>query len=627
MIDELEVEAGPLARWQVHWCDPRREVSWYAADPVLAGLPTLAEWAHAGTQLGQPVLLRADGWSVPEVNGFFASARMRNASTGTRRKYAFAVAVWLGFLDAAGRAWHDANAEDVAGFKFWRMTDEANVRRVAGGTVLDDLIAISAFYRWAGSRFGVSDPVARRQVPGPDPGTSTESFEASPHLVRSKDVKWLDPAGYARWVDVGLRGLDLRGREIDGWRGRNSQRDCAFVDGLYGTGLRLSEWASVLRLELPADDETRTYYTCQLAEACAKGGRGRRFWMPRSVLVDDVLTALRECADRGNEAAAMRLADLLVEQGRADEALVTLRDSAGRGYWAAAGRLVEQGHVEEALTILRAGVDARLAQGAPPVSVRKAIRTRQQITRLGDGRGQPTWWLADILVEQGRVQEALTTLRDYADRDAWAAERLADLLVEQGRIEEALTALRFHADRGDQKAMIRLVTLLAERGRIEEALSFLHPHAKRGEEKAIVALADLLIEQGDIEEALTVLRAHTGRGKLFLEEVAIHLARVLAWQGRTPELRVRADNGDWHAAEELAGLLIEQGDNVGALTVLRAHAYQSPQSALLLAELLIEQGDVPQALALLRAHADYGDSDAVWRLTELLAQQRPPASG
>ncbi|MER5967501.1 site-specific integrase [Streptomyces sp. NPDC002057] len=231
-------------------------MSWYAADPVLAGLPTLAEWAHAhGTQLGQPVLLRADGWSVPEVNGFFASARMRNASTGTRRKYAFAVAVWLGFLDAAGRAWHDADEEDVAGFKFWRMTDEANVRRVAGGTVLDDLIAISAFYRWAGSRFGVGDPVTRRQVSGPAPGTVTESFEAGPHLVRGKDVKWLDPAGYACWVDVGLRGLDLRGREIDGWRGRNSQRDCAFVDGLYGTGLRLSEWASILRLELPADDQ------------------------------------------------------------------------------------------------------------------------------------------------------------------------------------------------------------------------------------------------------------------------------------------------------------------------------------------------------------------------------------
>ncbi|MFD9535777.1 integrase [Streptomyces sp. NPDC060010] len=303
MIDELEVEVGPLARWQVHWCDPRREVSWYATDPVLAGLPTLAEWAHAhGTQPGQPVLLRSDGWSVPEVNGFFASARMRNASAGTRRKYAFAVAVWLGFLDATSRAWHDADEEDIAGFKFWRMTDEANVRRVAGGTVLDDLVAISAFYRWAGFRFGVSDPVARRQVPGPAPGTSTESFAASPHVVRGKDVKWLDPAGYARWVDVGLRGLDLSGREIDGWRGRNSQRDCAFVDGLYGTGLRLSEWASVLRLELPADDEARTYYTCRLAAACAKGGRGRRFWKPRSVLTDVL------AYEEGERAAAVRRA-------------------------------------------------------------------------------------------------------------------------------------------------------------------------------------------------------------------------------------------------------------------------------------------------------------------------------
>lgn len=44
------------------------------------------------------MLLRSDGWSVPEVNGFFASARMRNASAGMRRKYAFAVTVWPGFL-------------------------------------------------------------------------------------------------------------------------------------------------------------------------------------------------------------------------------------------------------------------------------------------------------------------------------------------------------------------------------------------------------------------------------------------------------------------------------------------------------------------------------------------------
>ncbi|MFD3700036.1 hypothetical protein ACFWUZ_28595 [Streptomyces sp. NPDC058646] len=46
----------------------------------------------------------------------------------------------------------------------------------------------------------------------------TESFEDGPHLVRGKDVKWLDPAGYARWVDVGLRGLGLRALREDNGR-------------------------------------------------------------------------------------------------------------------------------------------------------------------------------------------------------------------------------------------------------------------------------------------------------------------------------------------------------------------------------------------------------------------------
>ncbi|WP_329563393.1 hypothetical protein OG711_37670 [Streptomyces uncialis] len=57
------------------------------------------------------MLLRADGWSRHEVDGFFASARMRNASAGTRRKYAFAVAVWPGFPDAAGRTWLGADED------------------------------------------------------------------------------------------------------------------------------------------------------------------------------------------------------------------------------------------------------------------------------------------------------------------------------------------------------------------------------------------------------------------------------------------------------------------------------------------------------------------------------------
>src|SRR5260370_41198849 len=107
-------------------------------------------------------------------------------------------------------------------------------------------------------------------------------FAAAPHVVRDRDVKWLDPGGYACWRDTGLRGLDRDGREARVWRGRNSQRDCAFTDGLYGTGLRLSEWASVLLCELPPGDPSRGYYPCTRAGGGAKGRRGRPDWMPRT---------------------------------------------------------------------------------------------------------------------------------------------------------------------------------------------------------------------------------------------------------------------------------------------------------------------------------------------------------
>ena len=71
-----------------------------------------------------------------------------------------------------------------------------------------------------------------------------------------------------------------------GWRGFNEDRDTAFVDGLYGTGLRLAEWASVLDVELPGEDAAAGRFPrAWLAAACIKGGReGRYYRIPRSVM-------------------------------------------------------------------------------------------------------------------------------------------------------------------------------------------------------------------------------------------------------------------------------------------------------------------------------------------------------
>ena len=58
-------------------------------------------------------------------------------------------------------------------------------------------------------------------------------------------------------------------------------------NGLWGTGLRSQEWASVLTSELPvaARHEPRRYYTAQLSAGVAKT-RARSYWVPARVVAE-----------------------------------------------------------------------------------------------------------------------------------------------------------------------------------------------------------------------------------------------------------------------------------------------------------------------------------------------------
>ena len=245
----------------------------YRSDPLLIEFGGVLERAAGGVR-GQPFLLGPDGRPDSRVNAFFVSARMRGRSPLTWKKYAYSLGLWLNFLLVLGRRWDDATEEDAAYFKEWRMTEEDNPGRVEGSTFAGDLAALRMFYRWAARAWSVADPVA-----------AVDGFDLRPRGVRENDIKWLDPGGYRRWRDLGLRGLNREGRRDPAWRGRNELRDAAFADGLYGGGLRLTEWASVLLLELPDDDPARGYSTCRLADACAKGGYGHRYWLPRPAVL------------------------------------------------------------------------------------------------------------------------------------------------------------------------------------------------------------------------------------------------------------------------------------------------------------------------------------------------------
>jgi site-specific recombinase XerC len=197
---------------------------------------------------------------------------MLGRSPLTWKKYARSLGMWLNFLLVLDRSWDEAT-EDAEYFKEWRLTELSNPQLVQPSTFATYLAGLRAFYKWAARRYQVVDPVA-----------AADDFDLKPRGVRREDVKWLDPAGYRSWRDLGFRVLGLDGRADRSWRGRNEQRDTAFVDGLYRSGLRLTEWASVLLTELPEDVPGRGFRTEPVLNAIGPWGRRRLFRMTKSGL-------------------------------------------------------------------------------------------------------------------------------------------------------------------------------------------------------------------------------------------------------------------------------------------------------------------------------------------------------
>lgn len=272
--------------WTVEFYD-------FAAGPVAdAEFADLHERAgRLGARHGTPVLVTAAGQADARLNLFFRTGSMAGCAAATWRRYAFALVVWLDFLRIRGRAWCEASAADVEAFKYWRVTATANSRRVAPGTFDTDRAALNSFYAWASSRYGIVNPVpsaatSRSIRAGREAGSASRGRDPlRPAGTARRQVKWMLRPAFEQWRDIGLRGYGFSGLRRPGWRGGAwEDRDAAFVDGLYGTGLRVSEWASLLDVEVPVAAGAR-FAEAWLAAACAKGGgEGRRYRVPAGVV-------------------------------------------------------------------------------------------------------------------------------------------------------------------------------------------------------------------------------------------------------------------------------------------------------------------------------------------------------
>ncbi|MEU4802998.1 hypothetical protein [Actinosynnema sp. NPDC023587] len=329
----------------------------------------------------------------------------------------------------------------------------------------------------------------------------------------------------------------------------------------------------------------------------------------------------RTLADRAAD-AAVRLANLLTEQGRTDEAVTTLRPHADAGDSEAAEGLAEllldRDEFQELFTRADAGdIEAAVlladtlvhSPWAGPDTVDDAVAL---LSPYADKDLYAALVTAELLVDHDRDDEAATLLRPYADDgEAEAAAELAEILLRQDRMEELYT----RADAGDVEAAAALAKRLADEGMVDEGLALLRPHADAGEDSAVFELGKLLAKQGRIKE----LRARADAGDSC---AAYELAHLLAMQEREEELRARIDAGDSYAAVMLDALLVKQGKADEAIALLRARvAAGDSQAVVRLSDLLVRQGRVDQAIAVLRDHVNAGDSSVASGLARLLAEQ------
>ena len=203
--------------------------------------------------------------------------------------------------------------------------------------------------------------------------------------------------------------------------------------------------------------------------------------------------------------------------------------------------------------------------------------------------------------------------------DRYARRRLADQLVRQGRIDEAIEEMRPLADDEHPGAVRRLARLLAGRGRIEEALSVAGPTADRR------VVAGWLGSQGRHDLLLARAVAGDDAARHELSWAVQRLWRVTRL-AEAVELFTSVDLRDEYL---VAGLVRTAGQwRYGRLRVTEAaiDLLGTLDHALcrrVRAGLLLVRGRRDEAVAELRALAAGGDADAARELAEELRREQP----
>jgi transcriptional regulator with XRE-family HTH domain len=294
----------------------------------------------------------------------------------------------------------------------------------------------------------------------------------------------------------------------------------------------------------------------------------------------------------GGRIAGRELIELLVRQGRVDDAIAFLRTCTDPAPgWILIKHLLNEGDID---------------------------RAREAALALPEAARQTAEKLADGLLTQGR-RDDVTHLLDLLPpaAAAQAALRLVVHLVREGLLDDALEAIL--ANPGDEyrSGEDLVLTALLERGRTDDAIDFLQRRPDKG---PFSGAADRLCVLLATEDRHGELRALSDAGS---RTATRHLARVLTGSDRLDEafelLRTRGDFGTSVENARLSEKLTAIGRVDDAAELLRSGATNSDmlhQARLI--DLLTAHGRYDEAIGLLRTWALRGEKPAHDKLVRLL---------
>ena len=202
--------------------------------------------------------------------------------------YARDLLTWIRFLaEQRSRTVWQAEQADVAAFHRARRLGPPETA-VSSGTWDRGIATLDKFYRWATANghverlpFSYRAPRAAAFLPGRRHPEAVNL--AKERQGRRRPPGFLSVGDYLVFRDVGLRGRLPDGSPDPAFRGRNGHRNALFAELLVTTGMRLSEAASLLPVELPAPGSAKSALL-ELAPVVCKGGRGRTVRVPARVL-------------------------------------------------------------------------------------------------------------------------------------------------------------------------------------------------------------------------------------------------------------------------------------------------------------------------------------------------------